>query len=57
MDEIDAVGRTRGGAQGNDERDTTLNQLLSEMDGFGDGGARVIARFVRVLEGSWRRSC
>lgn len=79
MDEIDAVGRTRGGAQvcktvlnqdccaaaarflatgappdstsahqlvnrctsslqGNDERDTTLNQLLSEMDGFGDQG-------------------
>ena len=26
--------------QGNDERDTTLNQLLSEMDGFGDQGGR-----------------
>ena len=37
IDEIDAVGRIRGGAQGNDERDTTLNQMLSEMDGFGDG--------------------
>ncbi|KAL3160769.1 hypothetical protein ABBQ38_009182 [Trebouxia sp. C0009 RCD-2024] len=37
IDEIDAVGRTRGGAQGNDERDTTLNQMLSEMDGFGEG--------------------
>jgi cell division protease FtsH len=34
IDEIDAVGRRRGGAQGNDERDTTLNQLLTEMDGF-----------------------
>lgn len=38
MDEIDAVGRARGGDQGNDERDTTLNQLLSEMDGFGNVG-------------------
>lgn len=37
IDEIDAVGRIRGGAQGNDERDTTLNQMLSEMDGFGEG--------------------
>ncbi|KAL6769839.1 FTSHI2 [Auxenochlorella protothecoides x Auxenochlorella symbiontica] len=34
VDEIDSVGRTRGGAQGNDERDQTLNQLLTEMDGF-----------------------
>ncbi|KAK9816556.1 hypothetical protein WJX72_001883 [[Myrmecia] bisecta] len=34
IDEIDAVGRIRGGAQGNDERDQTLNQMLSEMDGF-----------------------
>lgn len=34
IDEIDAVGRTRGGSQGNDERDATLNQLLTEMDGF-----------------------
>ena len=35
IDEIDAVGRKRsGGTQGNDERDATLNQLLTEMDGF-----------------------
>lgn len=37
IDEIDAVGRMRGDAAGNDERDTTLNQLLTEMDGFGTG--------------------
>ena len=36
IDEIDAVGRTRsgGGLSGNEEREQTLNQLLSEMDGF-----------------------
>jgi cell division protease FtsH len=36
IDEIDAVGRARGKSMsgGNDERDT-LNQLLTEMDGFG----------------------
>ena len=35
IDEIDAVGRSRGGASGgNDEREQTLNQLLVEMDGF-----------------------
>ncbi len=49
MDEIDAVGRIRGGDQGNDERDTTLNQLLSEMDGFDDRGAR---QFVRLRTAS-----
>lgn len=38
IDEIDAVGRARGknaGFGGNDERESTLNQLLTEMDGFG----------------------
>ena len=38
IDEIDAVGRARGknpGMGGNDERENTLNQLLTEMDGFG----------------------
>lgn len=37
VDEIDAVGRQRGGGigSGNDEREQTLNQLLVEMDGFG----------------------
>lgn len=38
IDEIDAVGRKRGTGQGggNDEREQTLNQLLVEMDGFGN---------------------
>jgi cell division protease FtsH len=37
VDEIDAVGRRRGGGMGNgnDEREQTLNQILVEMDGFG----------------------
>ena len=38
IDEIDAVGRARAKAAamgGNDERENTLNQLLTEMDGFG----------------------
>ena len=34
LDEIDALGRKRGGVKGNDERDQALNQLLTEMDGF-----------------------
>ncbi len=41
IDEIDSVGRIRGGAQGNDERDQTLNQMLSEMDGF-DSDSQVV---------------
>ncbi len=47
IDEIDAVGRQRGGSGmggGNDEREQTLNQLLVEMDGFnGNEGVIVIA--------------
>ena len=38
IDEIDAIGRARGKNQvtgSNDERENTLNQLLTEMDGFG----------------------
>lgn len=34
IDEIDAIGRKRDSKNGNDERENTLNQLLSEMDGF-----------------------
>ena len=47
IDEIDAVGRARGknlAQGGNDERENTLNQLLSEMDGFGtDSGIILMA--------------
>ena len=47
IDEMDAVGRTRGGNNmpgGNDERENTLNQLLVEMDGFdSDQGVIIIA--------------
>ena len=46
IDEIDAVGRQRGAGigGGNDEREQTLNQLLTEMDGFeGNSGIIVIA--------------
>ncbi len=46
IDEIDAVGRSRGSGMGggNDEREQTLNQLLVEMDGFeGSEGVIVIA--------------
>ena len=34
IDEIDALAKSRGGINGNDEREQTLNQLLTEMDGF-----------------------
>lgn len=44
IDEIDAVGRKRGSGMGggNDEREQTLNQLLTEMDGFETEGGQVI---------------
>lgn len=44
IDEIDAVGRQRGMGMngGHDEREQTLNQLLTEMDGFESGGASVV---------------
>lgn len=51
IDEIDAVGRSRGAGigGGNDEREQTLNQLLTEMDGFeGNSGIIVIAATNRV---------
>lgn len=50
IDEIDAVGRSRGsGMGGNDERDQTLNAMLVEMDGFNDNeGIIVIAATNRV---------
>jgi len=51
IDEIDAVGRQRGAGigGGNDEREQTLNQLLTEMDGFeGNAGIIIIAATNRV---------
>jgi cell division protease FtsH len=45
IDELDAIGKSRGGngfVGGNDEREQTLNQLLTEMDGFAAGDATVI---------------
>ncbi len=52
IDEIDAVGRARGknpNMGGNDERESTLNQLLTEMDGFGtNSGIIILAATNRV---------
>ncbi|MGB7439781.1 MAG: ATP-dependent zinc metalloprotease FtsH4 [Coleofasciculaceae cyanobacterium] len=46
IDELDAIGKSRAGGNfyggGNDEREQTLNQLLTEMDGFAAGDATVI---------------
>ena len=44
IDEIDAVGRQRGAGvnMANDEREQTLNQLLAEMDGFGDNSGILV---------------
>jgi cell division protease FtsH len=60
IDEIDAVGRQRGAGigGGNDEREQTLNQLLTEMDGFeGNNGIIIIAATNRpdVLDGALLR--
>lgn len=52
IDEIDAIGRARGknpSFGGNDERENTLNQLLTEMDGFGtNSGVIILAATNRV---------
>ena len=52
IDEIDAVGRARGknpAMGGNDERESTLNQLLTEMDGFGtNSGVIILAATNRI---------
>jgi len=61
IDEIDAIGRARGrnSMQGsNDERENTLNQLLTEMDGFGtDSGVIILAATNRpdILDGALLR--
>ena len=62
IDEIDAVGRARaknGGFSSNDERENTLNQLLTEMDGFGtNSGVIVLAATNRadILDGALMRA-
>ncbi len=51
IDEIDAIGQKRSGGQygGNDEREQTLNQLLTEMDGFeGNNGVIILAATNRL---------
>ncbi|SFV74909.1 Cell division protein FtsH [hydrothermal vent metagenome] len=58
IDEIDAVGKKRDG-QRNDEREATLNQLLTEMDGFeGSSGVMVIAATnkIEVLDSALLRA-
>ncbi|MFL0604449.1 ATP-dependent zinc metalloprotease FtsH [Cylindrospermopsis raciborskii] len=62
IDELDALGKSRGGASGfvggNDEREQTLNQLLTEMDGFdANTGVIIIAATNRpeVLDPALRR--
>jgi len=58
IDEIDAVGKSRGGSN-NDERESTLNQLLTEMDGFEESsGVMVIAATnkIEVLDEALLRS-
>jgi cell division protease FtsH len=61
IDELDAIGKTRSGGVpngGNDEREQTLNQLLTEMDGFnGNDGVIVVAATNRpeILDPALRR--
>jgi len=58
IDEIDAVGKKRGGER-NDEREGTLNQLLTEMDGFeGSSGVIVVAATnkIEVLDSALLRA-
>ena len=52
IDEIDAIGRARGKSpsfSANDERESTLNQLLTEMDGFGTNSGVIIFKILAGL--------
>ncbi|MBE3021425.1 ATP-dependent metallopeptidase FtsH/Yme1/Tma family protein [Campylobacter sp. 7477a] len=49
IDEIDAVGKSRGGSR-NDEREATLNQLLTEMDGFEDNSGVIVIAATNRME-------
>lgn len=58
IDEIDAVGKSRGGNR-NDEREATLNQLLTEMDGFLDNSGVIVlgaTNRVEILDPALLRS-
>lgn len=58
IDEIDSVGKARGNGR-NDERESTLNQLLTEMDGFNDSSNLIIfgaTNHVNVLDEALLRS-
>lgn len=55
IDEIDAIGKKRDGQiGGNDEREQTLNQLLTEMDGFEDNTG-VIILAATTVQNPWIR--
>ena len=49
IDEIDAVGKSRGDGR-NDEREATLNQLLTEMDGFEDNSGVIVIAATNKIE-------
>lgn len=49
IDEIDAVGKARGDGR-NDEREATLNQLLTQMDGFEDNGGVIVIAATNKIE-------
>tara|TARA_R100000734_G_C3317764_1_gene111178 strand:+ start:1294 stop:3114 length:1821 start_codon:yes stop_codon:yes gene_type:complete len=52
IDELDAIGKTRGGkgSTGNDEREQTLNQILVEMDGFDDNSGIIVLAATNRIE-------
>ena len=50
VDEIDALAKTRGGHNSNDEREQTLNQLLAEMDGFSTSDSIVVIAATNRLD-------
>lgn len=50
IDEIDAIGRARGLGANNTERESTLNQLLIELDGFGDNSGIIVLGATNHIE-------
>jgi cell division protease FtsH len=50
IDEFDALGKARGGANSHEEREQTLNQLLVELDGFGTSGEIVVIAATNRLD-------